>query len=272
MKLRILSDLHLEHCPFTIPALPDDATMTLVLAGDIGQISQRQILEPFLIDACSRFRHVVYVMGNHEYYGGEFPASVGLLDAWNLPPNLHRLEKSDVILDGINFAGATLWTDFSRLDPECLHACLTYLPDFDNTQFRDATEYPNKPPAPLTPEHQYRAHQSTRNWLAATLLRLEHSGRPTVLVTHHGVSWQSVLPKDQGLTTNGGIVSDLTDLLLASPPTLCIHGHTHDSFDYRIGPPTRGTRVVTNPRGIGNPDGSQENNCFNSRYCLTLTV
>lgn len=271
MKIRILSDLHLETCPFTLPKLPDDDETTLILAGDIGQINQRNILEPFLLEACARFRHIVYVMGNHEYYGGTFPESLERLKQWDLPANLHILEKTHVVLDGVNFAGATLWTDFNNYDARCIQACLTYLPDFQNTLFHDPAKEPDSSPVPLTPDHQYRAHQTTRHWLAEALPALEHSGRPTILVTHHGISWRSVLPKDLGLVTNGGIVSDLTGLLLDSPPALCIHGHTHDSFDYRLGSAQHGSRIMTNPRGIGNPDGSQENTRFNSRYCLTFT-
>jgi len=40
-------------------------------------------------------------------------------------------------------------------------------------------------------------------------------------------------------------VSDLEGLILASRPALWVHGHVHDSHDYRIG----STRIVCNPRG-----------------------
>lgn len=266
MKLRILSDLHLEYCPFEIPPLPDDSTSTLVLAGDIGQISQREILEPFLRNAAARFSHVIYVMGNHEYYEGDFPDSRKTLRQWQLPANLHVLENTTIKIDDITFAGTTLWTDFYDLDPDCLAACLKFSPDFIHTQYREAPGSPE----PLTPEHQFTAHHLARRWISATLASLHARNEKTVLVTHHGISPGSIHPKWAGQASNGGFISDLESLILAAPPMLCIHGHSHDSFDYRIGTEKQGTRVVTNPRGVGNADGTQENNDFNSFYCLTL--
>jgi Icc-related predicted phosphoesterase len=44
---------------------------------------------------------------------------------------------------------------------------------------------------------------------------------------------------------NAGFITDLTRLIMQYSPELWIHGHVHDSFDYRIG----ATRIVANPRG-----------------------
>ena len=44
---------------------------------------------------------------------------------------------------------------------------------------------------------------------------------------------------------------------------LWAHGHTHDSFDYRVDRPGGGTcRVVCNPRGYVRWDGTPENRGF----------
>ena len=45
----------------------------------------------------------------------------------------------------------------------------------------------------------------------------------------------------------GAFVSDLEDLILATHPTLWVHGHVHNSCDYRVG----ATRVLCNPHGYG---------------------
>jgi len=45
--------------------LPDDQESALVLAGDVGKIRDQQPLLDFLQDVASRFRTVLYVMGNH---------------------------------------------------------------------------------------------------------------------------------------------------------------------------------------------------------------
>ena len=58
-------------------------------------------------------------------------------------------------------------------------------------------------------------------------------------------------------------VSDLDHLTGGDRVQLWIHGHTHDSFDYRL----NGTRVVCNPRGYAR-DGVNEN----ARFDLEFTV
>lgn len=56
---------------------------------------------------------------------------------------------------------------------------------------------------------------------------------------------------------NACFVSDLEARILRWQPQLWMHGHTHDSFDYRIG----ATRVIANPRGYAR-DGVAENKSF----------
>ena len=63
MKLHILSDLHLEFSQLDIPAV--DAQI-LVLAGDIATGSKGI---DFAKSVSSRYAHILYVMGNHEFYG-----------------------------------------------------------------------------------------------------------------------------------------------------------------------------------------------------------
>ena len=70
MKFQVLSDLHLElHADGGAELLASmDAcgADVLVVAGDL---SSRHLLEQSLGSLCERFAHVVYVTGNHEYYG-----------------------------------------------------------------------------------------------------------------------------------------------------------------------------------------------------------
>ena len=51
----------------------------------------------------------------------------------------------------------------------------------------------------------------------------------------------------------------------ASGVPLWIHGHTHDSFDYRL----NGTRVVCNPRGYAK-DGANENPLFDAGFVIEI--
>lgn len=73
---------------------------------------------------------------------------------------------------------------------------------------------------------------------------MPHAG-PTVVVTHHAPSPQSIPLRFAGSPLNANFVSDAEWLLQGRRARLWIHGHLHDSFDYEVD----GTRVVCNPRG-----------------------
>src|SRR5271166_4892973 len=104
MKIRVLSDLHLEfmtklEAEEFVRHLPVDCDV-LILAGDVSNAAG-------IVDAlrmfADRFSHVVFVAGNHEFYGSS-PAGVeaALKD---VPPNVHVLETGAVTIDGQDHRG-----------------------------------------------------------------------------------------------------------------------------------------------------------------------
>ena len=116
MKIRYYSDLHIDpqwFLPFDPPVLDDDHETTLVLAGDIAEYKH---VSEFVLDMSKRFKYVVYVMGNHEFYRTSITRAIpkikGKITQLNdnkYPDNIHILEDEYVILDGVAFIGATLW-------------------------------------------------------------------------------------------------------------------------------------------------------------------
>jgi Icc-related predicted phosphoesterase len=46
----------------------------------------------------------------------------------------------------------------------------------------------------------------------------------------------------------------MEEFILEHQPRLWIHGHTHETFDYRIGK----TRIICNPRGYAPNDMNQD--------------
>ncbi len=63
-----------------------------------------------------------------------------------------------------------------------------------------------------------------------------------------------------------GYASDL-DALMGRASTW-IHGHIHDSVDYRV----RGTRIVSNPRGYKLGGGGMENLEFRTDFFVKMGV
>lgn len=272
MKIRILSDLHIEFFPFTIPPLATDRETVLVLAGDIGVIVDKTPLQAFLQRAAEQFKAVVMVLGNHEYYRSIWPDAIDELRGWALPANVHILEKNSVDIDGIAFLGTTLWSDFENENPLSMMHCQRYINDFRVIGMRPGTRrrYPFPNTGSFSPVDALEEHRTSCQWLATSMAETVATGSKMVIVTHHGVAPHSINQKFIGSPTNGAFVSDLSELLIAGRPQLVIHGHVHDSVDYILGDPARPIRVIANPRGYTKKKETQENTCFDPM--LTIEV
>lgn len=103
MKLNILSDLHLSVARF---APPDNRADAIVLAGDIAR--------PWdAVTWAERFdKPVLYVPGNHEFYGDTLDGTIRRLREACAGTQVQVLDDDEVVLDGVRFLGSTLWTDF----------------------------------------------------------------------------------------------------------------------------------------------------------------
>lgn len=95
----------------------------------------------------------------------------------------------------------------------------------------------------LRPRDLVPVHKETLSWLGQQLEALK--GKKVVVITHHGISRQSVPDHFMGGPGQPAYTSELTEFILGHPCRLWIHGHTHWAFDYKIGE----TRVLANPRG-----------------------
>lgn len=234
MKVRIFSDLHLEHSDRHPPFVPPQADADVViLAGDIHNGTAA-------IDWAEQTfpgKTVLYVPGNHEYYDGDYFEVAAALHARSAGSNVRVLDNDGLVVDGVRFLGSTLWTDFELFGEQTLvqaiEESLRYVVDF--RAIRYGTD------GLFTPEHSLVQHRKAKAWLEEKLAE-PFSGK-TVVITHHAPHPGSVHPKWGASLTSAAFVSDLTPLM--GPAALWIHGHTHDGFDFRV----NGTRIVANPMG-----------------------
>jgi len=233
VRIRVHSDLHLEFQDWTPPPVAADV---VVLAGDIHVGAEG------LLWARREFAdsHLIYVPGNHEYYGGEMESTLGQLRGIAAEEGIALLDCDSVVIAGVRFLGATLWTDFALYgsDPEAIARAQAEarrrMADYRRISLQDSGR--------LQPEDTRRIHQRQSAWLAQELAQ-PFTGA-TVVVTHHLPHARSVHPRYEGDLLNASFASDLSTLV-REPVQLWIHGHTHESMDYQID----GTRVVCNPRG-----------------------
>jgi len=256
MKIYLLSDLHIECSDFVPPPTSADV---VILAGDIGlgttgmTWAKRHFLTP-----------VIYIAGNHEFYASDIDQEPVRFRAAAAELGIHFLDCTTVELHGVRFIGATMWTDY-RLDTKnerevamAMRHAARSMADFYDIAKGDAR---------FRPADALGLHQKAVAFIEAELSK-PFDGK-TVVVTHHSPSPQSVHPKYQGDLINGSFSSDLEHLMLGSAaPTLWVHGHTHNSFDYVV---NGHTRVVTNPRGYARRyDTGQENDFFNPGLVIDL--
>lgn len=239
MKLLIASDIHLEFGERWMP--PDLDYDVLVLAGDIHVGTRGFALYRGWMD-----RPMLYVAGNHEFYGRVLPATIR--EFHGLGAEGERvlsffLEKSSVVLDGVRFLGCTLWTDFALHGAAMQDTAMAVAEECmaDYAKIVAIKDGPTK--VMLAPQDTLRLHQHSRDWLARELAK-PHDG-PTVVVTHHAPSIHSIAPRFCDDLASAAYASNLEPLIEQYQPAAWIHGHTHVAVDYHIG----ATRIVANPRG-----------------------
>jgi len=280
MKIALGSDLHLEMG--TLELKNTESADVLVLAGDIcvasdlnflnnpGVSRERTRAERYItfFEQCSQeFPKVVYIMGNHEHYHGDFAHTYGILKhALDKFKNIYVLEKETLVVDDVVIIGATVWTDMNGSDTATLHAIPRMMNDFhvvknslrmvsrqvplyDDGEYnvdRKITGYKQKEtPAKFAPEDAVNDHTRALDYI--NHVTAEQVNKKFIVVSHHCPSEQSVHDKYKADTVmNGGFRSNLDDFISYRPQIkLWCHGHTHEDFDYVLGE----TRVVCNPRG-----------------------
>lgn len=252
MKVRVLSDLHLE-CGEPEAIAHADADL-VVLAGDIHNHAEgvhwaAQTFEPDT--------PVVYVPGNHEYYDGEFGAlETAMRDAAASVENVHYLNCGSLVDPAGHWRvlGATLWTDFALFgDDETIHAESIAAAEKVMLDFRGPiqvawsadTSTGHGPARNFTVADSLALHRHASTWLAAEIAK-PFAGK-TIVVTHHAPHRNSLAAYYANDLASAGFISHLPTLV-RPPVALWIHGHTHTAFDYTVD----GTRVVCNPRGYTN--------------------
>ena len=235
MRIQFASDLHLEFFESRFPEFrgvePTDSDV-LVLAGDIAKGSR--VFDLFGNWHCP----VVYVPGNHEFYGGALqPVLDEILERAGAYPNITVLNGSSVAISSVRFLGCTLWTDYELFGKECREEAMRVCGE----KIYDHSVIQRQNGAPFRPIDACEAH-----WLQRQLIEKElaqpFQGK-TILVTHHAPHPNSVHPLFSADITSASFTSNLTGIV--GMADVCIHGHLHESFDYMVGE----TRVVSNPLG-----------------------
>lgn len=249
MKLRIMSDLHLDvnaGYPFRTKA----SEIFTIICGDISAYYNKtsKWLNRYV-------KNGVFVAGNHIVYTESGHSLQYFLQRYEedypLSAPLSFLNDTYKIIEDVVFVGGTLWTDYRLYGSETqdLHQwwATQYLNDFRFGKFNPAHDLMCeniKSLLKLRPEHCVLMFQKTLATIDTVCKQFPD--KKIVVVTHHAPSQQSIPEQYKNDAISPAYASNLENFILDHPNIkLWCHGHIHTACDYQIG----NCRIVCNPRG-----------------------
>lgn len=256
MRIHVFSDLHLEFgaIDFAPPVRTGALAELVLLAGDIDV---RRRAPDWA--AATFVQRVAIIGGNHEAYGDSLFASIAAARTAASRASRGRTQEIRFLeretwrmqaADGtpLRVIAATLWTDFELFGAVARSSAMARadLQMNDFHQIRILDEHRHEP-RKLEPMDVFRLHSMSRQFLE-TELSAPFDGI-TIVMTHHAPSMMSVSERFRHDPLTAAYASALDSVVERFQPALWVHGHLHESSDYRIGK----TRVVCNPRGYA-PD------------------
>jgi predicted phosphodiesterase len=225
MKIAYASDLHFEFSPLVLHDIePADV---LVLAGDILNVSRfKRITEAhrdnntdsitdFFNTVTSKFKHVLMVMGNHEYYGSYINEAIDTLRDLIPYENFHILDGEYIVIDNNLFVGGTLWTNYNNEDPITIISAPRMINDY-RVIFNGDTR--------ITVADILNRHKNFVKWVE----NINKSGYDNnILITHHSPSMRTTADHYKHDEIMNGLFGSNLDYLLTNFD-YAIFGHQHD--------------------------------------------
>jgi len=245
MKILLASDVHNEYHDDLVEFIEglDKTANVLVLAGDID--SHDRIADTLGV-FCRAYPQVVFVPGNHEFYGTSTTILHNSLTALQESiSNLYYLhpDNPSVMIDGQHFLGSTLW-----------------YPDLPgNFRYRSGMS-------------DFHKIQGFEPWVYEQNARfvenfLELATEETIVVSHHLPTYDAVQPYWRGSGLNRFFVSECKKEIEEKQPKAWLHGHSHTPAEVTIGR----TKICLNPRGYpGEGPYVETDPLFSSNYVLDI--
>ena len=146
--------------------------------------------------------------------------------------SLHYMQNDTLYYKDTRFICATLWTDYMTNDWVAKRVAKKEINDYYVISLNNRN---------ITPDDLYKKHLDSRSYIEGKL-KEEFIGT-TVVVTHHAPYHKSIDCIYTNKYMNHSFFSHLGSLVVLAD--LWIHGHCHNSSDYKAD----NTRVICNPRG-----------------------
>jgi Icc-related predicted phosphoesterase len=227
-SFRLISDSHLEFMADKgqsfIDSLNPIQNETLIIAGDFAPLDKHTaVFRHQLERLIEKFPRILYVAGNHDYYGAKTTQRVlDYLAALEIkyPDKFYFLNRKVIELDGVVIAGTTLWypilSDNSRFSH--LSNDFNYIPELN-----------------IFAANNYELDKQ----FLSTLKKAD------ILITHMEPSPKSTPKGYIGSALNRYFVTDIEKWIKEVQPMYVLSGHTHTNCDYFI----EKTHMICNPLG-----------------------
>ncbi len=227
-----ISDIHAEFYDDNMNILYDKLkqlphAMYLVLAGDICdplRYEQRYInILNYLKD---KYRYIILVAGNHEYYGCNKQRELVIPELQKIcdKTGVVLLNRTNIVVNGVRFIGATLWSLIDKSAFDMLND--------SRYVFNNIIEYSE-------------AFIDDYRFIRDELLKVLDTDEPVVVVTHHLPTKKLVHPRYKDHPANTGFCSNVLDLVMMNKVKYWFCGHTHEHMETKYGD----TKLLVNPMG-----------------------
>lgn len=238
MKIRVLSDLHMEFTNYLPAHLDPVGEDLVVLAGDIGV----GIDGIEWAKAAFAGRRVIYVLGNHEYYRHDWNELLVRARKAAQGSNVTFLENDVLDIDGVRILGCTLWTDFKARGAERYEKSAE-LARRSMNDYLAITNLAQKRRVILPIDVAERCEDSYW-WLQQ---KIQRSEQPLLVITHHAPTMHGINPRFAHDPLNPAF-HNAFDELVVPPVVAWIYGHNHYNVDHVV----NGVRLISNQRGYPN--------------------
>jgi predicted phosphodiesterase len=183
MKIALCSDLHLEFGPISLQNTEKAEVLILsgdiIVAADLQELgdatglmvngrNKSELYHKFFQECSERFPNVIYIMGNHEYYHGDFATGLDIIrERLSYLENVFVMERQTMVIEDVTFIAGTLWTDMNKEDPQTLYGIKGYMNDYriiddssEPVHYRDADGNSHTRVGKFTPEKSVDEHKA----------------------------------------------------------------------------------------------------------------
>lgn len=246
MKVRLLSDLHLNRNNNKyLPIYKNDNVLTII-AGDVS--NDINMTKTWLEN---NFKNVIFIEGNHIATSDNNKYSLKKLyskykKTFPINSNYCFLQNNYKVIDDYVFVGCTLWTDFSFVNTNNDNPWQTAIDYFDHSP-TGKTFFRNwlGKKCHAHPKYFKKEFNKSIKFLKKTFKKFHD--KKIFLIIHHPPSPQAIVKKYADWKYLSTTIVDIEPLIKNNPQIKYIlHGHVHQSWNYNIG----STKVYCNPLGV----------------------